>query len=183
LGERFALRRVLAVLVALAGALVVLRPGMREVGLGHLAMLANGLFFSSSYLIAKVMADRLPASVVVGWLSITVTLALAPFAIAVWVPVSAGDWALLFVVAALATAGHYTMTLALGAAPIAVTQPVTFLQLIWATALGALAFAEPVDPFVMLGGLLIVGSVCFIAWREYVLRRRAVTPPPMAAKF
>jgi drug/metabolite transporter (DMT)-like permease len=183
LGERFALRRVIAVGVALAGALVVLRPGMREIGPGHLAMLANALFFSTSYLVAKVMAGRVPASVVVGWLSITVTIALAPFAIAVWVWPTPEQVAWFFLVAALATAGHYTMTLALGAAPIAVTQPVTFLQLVWATTLGALVFAEPVDLWVVIGGTLIVGSVCFIALREYQLKRRAVTPPAMAAKL
>ena len=43
------------------------------------------------------------------------------------------------------------MTLALRAAPIAVTQPVTFLQLVWATLLGALVFAEAVDAWVILG--------------------------------
>ncbi|MEL7116500.1 MAG: DMT family transporter [Pseudomonadota bacterium] len=183
LGEKLALRRILAVLIALLGALVILRPGFREISPGHLAMLANGLFFACSYLIAKIMADRVPAAVVVGWLSIIVTLALAPMAYAVWVPPTWEDIAWLFLVAALATAGHFTMTLALGAAPIAITQPVTFLQLIWATMLGALVFAEPVDIWVLLGGALIVGSVCFIAWREFVLKRRALTPPVNAAKM
>lgn len=183
LGERLALRRLVAVLIALAGALIILRPGVREIDSGHLAMLANGLFFASSYLIAKIMADRVPAAVVVGWLSIFVTLFLAPFAIAVWVWPTWEELGWLMVVAALATAGHYTMTLALGAAPIAVTQPVTFLQLVWATMLGAIVFAEPVDGWVIFGGTVIICSVSFIAWREAVLRRRSVTPPVVAAKL
>ncbi|KMW58159.1 Arginine/ornithine antiporter ArcD [Candidatus Rhodobacter oscarellae] len=182
LGERMALRRILAVLCALLGAFIVLRPGFREISSGHLAMLANGVFFSTSYLIAKIMADRVPAAVVVGWLSIIVTLALAPFAYAVWVWPTGEQIAWMFLVAALATAGHYTMTLALGAAPIAVTQPVTFLQLVWATALGALVFSEPVDGWVILGGTVIIASVSFIAWREAMLKRRAVTPPVVATK-
>ena len=176
LGERLAVRRIAAIGFALLGALIILRPGIREVSGGHLAMLANGVLFATSYLIAKIMADRVPASVVVGWLSIIVTLVLAPFAIAVWVWPSAEDVAWLFLVAALATTGHYTMTLALRAAPIAVTQPVTFLQLVWATLLGALVFAEAVDAWVIFGGALIMGSVSFITWREAVLKRRAVTP-------
>lgn len=182
LGERLALRRLLAVGMALVGAIIVLRPGVREISGGHLAMLANAVFFSCSYLIAKLMADRLPATVVVGWLSIIVTIVLAPFAYAVWVVPSMEQVAWLFLVAALATGGHYTMTLALSEAPVAVTQPVTFLQLIWATLLGALVFSEPVDGWVMLGGAIILGSVCFIAWREAVMKRRAVTPPVVATK-
>ncbi len=182
LGERLALRRIVAVCAALLGALVILRPGAREVSPGHLAMLANAGLFAMSYLIAKIMADRVPAAVVVGWLSVFVTLALAPFAIAVWVWPTWSEVGWLFLVAAFATGGHFTMTLAFRAAPIAVTQPVTFLQLVWATLLGALVFAEPVDAWVVLGGALIIGSISFMAWREAVLRRRAVTPPPVATK-
>ena len=48
------------------------------------------------------------------------------------------------------------MTLALQAAPVAVTQPVTFLQLIWATIVGALVFHESVDIWVVAGGTLIL---------------------------
>ena len=183
LAERLALRRLVAVGAALLGAVVILRPGIREVSPGHLAMLANGLLFSASYLIAKTMADRVSPAVVVGWLSVTVTIGLAPFAWAVWVWPTWTELAWLLLVAAFATAGHFTMTLALRAAPMSVTQPVTFLQLVWAVALGALVFAEPVDFWVIFGGALILASVSFIAWREAVMKRRALTPVVMATKF
>ncbi|MDJ0824785.1 MAG: DMT family transporter [Rhodobacter sp.] len=182
LSERLAVRRIAAVVAALVGALIILRPGVREVSPGHLAMLVNAVLFAASYLIAKIMADRMPAAVVVGWLSIIVTIVLAPLAIAVWVPPSAEDLAWLLLVAAFATGGHYTMTLAFRAAPIAVTQPVTFLQLVWATLLGALVFGEPADAWVIFGGGVIIASVSYIAWREAVLRRRATTPPAVATK-
>jgi drug/metabolite transporter (DMT)-like permease len=81
-------------------------------------------------------------------------------------------------VAAFATAGHYAMTRAFAAAPLSVTQPVTFLQLVWATILGATVFGEAVDPFVLAGGGMIIAAVSFMTWREAVLRRR-VTAPPM----
>jgi drug/metabolite transporter (DMT)-like permease len=181
LGERLALRRVLAVVVALCGALIILRPGFREVGPGHLAMLFTAVAFGGSYLLAKVLSGRVSAGVVVAMLSITVTLGLAPLAIAVWVPPTPWELAILFAVATLATAGHYTMTLAFRAAPLAVTQPVTFLQLVWAVLLGALVFGEGVDIFVVLGGTVIVAAVSFISWREAVLKRR-ITPPVPATK-
>jgi drug/metabolite transporter (DMT)-like permease len=176
LGEKLAARRVIAIVIALLGALVILRPGLREVGTGHLAMLANGVLFATSYLIAKVMADRVPAAVVVGWLSVFVTIGLAPFAIAVWVWPTWEQLAWLFLVAAFATGGHYTMTLALRAAPVAVTQPVTFLQLVWATTMGLLLFGEAVDGWVIFGAAMIMAAVSFITWREAVLKRRQVTP-------
>jgi drug/metabolite transporter (DMT)-like permease len=73
------------------------------------------------------------------------------------------------------------MTRAFAVAPMTVTQPVTFLQLIWATLIGAMFFGEPLDSWVMLGGGMILGSVVFITWREAVLKRR-VTPVVDEAK-
>ncbi len=183
LGERLAARRIAAVIVALIGAAVILRPGFREVSPGHIAMLVAAVIFAGSYLIAKVVADETPAGVVVGMLSIFVTIALLPFALADWVTPTAGDLGLLFLVACFATAGHYTMTLAFAAAPVTVTQPITFLQLVWAVLLGAIVFAEPVDIWVILGGLVILASVTFITWREAVLKRAPITPPTPATKL
>jgi drug/metabolite transporter (DMT)-like permease len=115
-------------------------------------------------------------------LSISVTIGLAPLALMNWVTPTAWELLILMGVATLATAGHYTMTLAFSAAPLTVTQPVTFLQLVWAVALGVLVFGEPLDPWVIMGGTLIVGSVSFISWREAVLKRKAVTPAVPATK-
>src|SRR6056297_3857910 len=182
LGEKLALRRVMAVGVALLGALIILRPGLREVGPGHLAMLFTAVFFGASYLIAKRMTATASPGIVVAMLSITVTIGLAPLAAMQWVTPTWGELAILMGVACFATAGHYTMTLAFRAAPLAVTQPVTFLQLVWAVLLGALVFDEGVDIFVVLGGTVIVGAVSFISWREAVLKRRAITPSVSATK-
>ncbi|MEO1107515.1 MAG: DMT family transporter [Pseudomonadota bacterium] len=183
LGEKLAFRRIAAILVALIGVLIILRPGFREVSPGHVAMLGTALTLGGSYLLAKLLVRNIPPSVVVAHLSIWVTLVLIPFAIAVWSPPSLRDIGVLFLVASFATAGHYFMTLALQAAPVAVTQPVTFLQLIWATVLGALVFSEPIDIWVVAGGTLILAAVSFISWREAVLNRRELIPPTIATKL
>ncbi len=172
LGEKLPPRRLAAVVVALIGALIILRPGLREISPGHIAMIFTAIGFAAGYLMAKQLADEVAPAVVVGMLSITVTIFLAPFAYAVWVPVSWENIAWLFLVACFATAGHYTMTLAFAAAPLTVTQPVTFLQLVWAVLLGALVFDERFDGWVILGGTIIMAAVSFITWREAVARRR-----------
>ncbi|MFT6452253.1 MAG: drug/metabolite transporter (DMT)-like permease [Halocynthiibacter sp.] len=182
LKEKLAARRIIAVLVALLGAMIILRPGVRAIDAGHLAMLIAAMLFAVSYLIAKIMADELPSELVVGMMSITVAIGLAPFAYAVWIVPTGPQMGWMALTAAIATAGHYTMTLAFKAAPVTVTQPVSFLQLVWATALGFFAFGEGVDIWVIAGGALILASVSFITWREAVLKRRAITPAAMATK-
>jgi drug/metabolite transporter (DMT)-like permease len=181
LGEKLALRRILAVVAALVGAMVILRPGFRELSPGHIAMLITAVMFAGSYLTAKVMADEVSPAVVVGMLSITVTIGLAPLAAMVWVTPTYEQLAWMFLLACFATAGHFTMTLAFQAAPVAVTQPVTFLQLFWAVLLGALVFGEGIDGWVIFGGMIILASVSFITWREAVLKH-STTPPVPATK-
>jgi drug/metabolite transporter (DMT)-like permease len=178
MGEGFGRGRVLAVAVALVGALVVLRPGLREVTPGHLSQLAATLCFAVSYIFAKRLSALAPASVVVAVLSVTVAVGLMPIALWVWVPVSGVDLAWLAGVAVLATLGHYTMTRAFQAAPMAVTQPVVFLQILWASLLGALVFDEAVDGFVILGGALIVAAVSVNSWAH--ARRDRVPLQPEA---
>jgi drug/metabolite transporter (DMT)-like permease len=182
-GEKLAARRLITIGVALLGALIVLRPGLREIEPGHWAQLAAAFSFAGSYLFAKSLSGKMPAGAIVGILSVTVTLGLLPFAIWVWVPITAAQVGWLAVVAAAATAGHYCMTLAFAVAPISVTQPVVFLQLIWATMLGYFAFGESVDPYVLLGGAVIIGAVSYITWREAQMKRRVVTPGIGAGKF
>jgi len=182
LGESLALRRIIAVVLGLVGAATILRPGFRELTGGHFAMLIAAVVFGGAYLLAKVLADEVRPSVVVAMMSLFVTLFLAPFALANWITPTWEEIGILAAVACFATAGHYTMTLAFAAAPLTVTQPVTFLQLVWATALGAVVFAEPIDIWVVLGGAVILGSVTFITWREAMLKRQ-ITPATPATKF
>ena len=175
-GEALAMRRIVAVGVALIGALIVIRPGLREVTDGHLAQLGAACFFAASYLFAKRLSQLAPAGTVVAMMSATVTVGLLPLALWVWVPMTLSQLLWLGLVAGFATGGHYCMTRAFRAAPLAVTQPVTFLQLVWATALGALVFGEGVDVFVLLGGAVIIGAISYITWREAMIKRQRITP-------
>lgn len=173
LGEKLRARRLLAVLFAVAGALIMLRPGFRELSSGHLAMLGMAVLMGISYLLAKQLTRQHHPSMVVVMMSLTVTIGLAPFALPVWVPVTGVQLGWLFLVAFFATTAHYAMTKALAVAPVSVTQPVVALQLVWAITLGAVLFGEAVDMYVVLGGSVIVAAVIFIALREHALRRAA----------
>lgn len=174
LGEKIASRRIIAIVAGLLGAVLILRPGFREINTGHWAMIFAAMLFAGSYILAKLLADRVNATVVVAMLSLFVTIALVPFALADWVAPNVRELAFLAGVALFATLGHYTMTLALAAAPVMVTQPITFLQLVWATLLGVAVFDEALDIWVVIGGLVIIGSATFITWREAIQKRRAV---------
>lgn len=182
LGEKLAARRIAAVCVALIGAMIVLRPGIRPLDPGHVSQVAAAIAFGASYLVAKRLSGRVPAAVVVAMMSLTVSIGLAPLAWAVWVPPSLSQVIWLALVAVFATLGHYAMTRAFAAAPLTVTQPVTFLQLIWASLLGVFVFHEPLDIWVIAGGGMMIGAISYITWREAQKRMTTITPPVSATK-
>ncbi|AVW90394.1 DMT family transporter [Celeribacter baekdonensis] len=182
-GERIALPRILALVVAFLGGLVILRPGFREIDPGHLAMIVSAIAFAGSYLIAGQLTRELPASVVVFLMSVTVPLVIAPFAVLHWQTPTLHEVVLLFFTAAFATFGHYSMTRAFSCAPQSVVQPVVFIQLIWSVSLGMLLFGEAFDPFVILGGAMIIGAVSFITWREARAKRSARVAAAMSEKL
>lgn len=172
LGETLHMRRLLAVLAGFVGVLIIIRPGFEVISIGQVAQLGTAPMFALSFLLTKKLTADNGAIVIVVGLSLVCTLALFPFAAMQWVETDVEDLLLLTLTALFATAGHYTMTLAIAYAPVSALQPITFLQLIWATIAGYMLFGEPVDGYVVAGGCLIVVAVSYIAHREAQLRKR-----------
>ena len=172
LGEVVQMRRIMAVVAGFVGVLIIVRPGFSEVSMGQLAQLATTPLFAISFILAKKLSDHVEPLLIVASLSLVCTITLLPVALLNWVQPNATEIALLSLTAVLATLGHYTMTRAFMSAPIGALQPVSFLQLVWATLAGIVLFGEPVDQFVLIGGSILVGSAGYIAHRESVLARR-----------
>ena len=84
---------------------------------------------------------------------------------------SIDDLLLLFGVAILGTFGHYFMTMALSLAPLSVTQPVIFFQLIWSTLIGLLLFGESLDIFILIGGSFIVVAIVQLSSNEKLIKK------------
>lgn len=166
LGERLSRARILAILVALAGAMILLRPGLRELQAGHAAQLTASTLFGLSYLVAKRLSGLVAPGAIVAMMTLAVTLGLAPLALWHWVAPTPAQVGLLALAAGLGSLGHYCMTRAFAAAPLAVTQPVTFLQLVWASLLGLLAFGDPWDIWVLLGGAVMIAAISAVTWAE-----------------
>jgi drug/metabolite transporter (DMT)-like permease len=181
-GETLHVRRIMAVAIGFAGAMIILRPGFQEISSGQLAQLTAAPLFAASFLLAKGLTREFSAALIVAMLSLFCTLTLLPGAILQWRDPTLEEVLWLGLTAVFATAGHYTLTRAFAAAPLTVTQPVGFLQLVWAAAMGMAVFGEALDPFVFLGGGIVVAAVTYISHREAAAARRMRTPPAVATK-
>lgn len=173
LRERLHVRRILAIFFGLVGVMIILRPGLSTISSGQIAQLIATPLFAASMLMTKKMTSNESLSVIVTGLSIVCTLTLLPPALINWVTPNTTEIALLALTAVFATLGHYTMTQAFNLAPLSVLQPVSFLQLLWATLFGAILFNESIDIFVVIGGTILIVSTSYIAHRESVANRNS----------
>ena len=73
---------------------------------------------------------------------------------------------MLLLVALFATCAHFTMSMAFKAAPVNITQPIVFLDLVWAAIVGLVFFSEAIDVWVIIGGTIIVFAVSLLSLSE-----------------
>ena len=169
--EVITLNRVGALLLSFIGAMLILKPGFEIFSAGKIAQLLSTILFATSYLIAKNLTKTESTNLIVIFLTFFATITLLPFTFFMWVNPSIDDLLLLFVVAILGTLGHYFMTMALSLAPLSVTQPVIFFQLIWSTLIGLLLFGESLDIFILIGGSFIVVAIVQLSSNEKIIKK------------
>lgn len=153
--------------IGFAGVLVVVGPRLSGSGGGwHLLMLASAPVFAASFLITKVLTRTETSGVIVVWQALSVTLFSLPMALWSWQPPTATQWAGFALCGLLGSTAHYCLTHSFRIADISSTQSVKFLELVWASALGWLLFADLPTQTTLLGGAVIVAATLWVARRE-----------------
>jgi drug/metabolite transporter (DMT)-like permease len=169
LKERMTPARWLAVCIGFGGVLIVVHPwdaGFGGLSVGVLFMLMSVPLFSGGFLVAKVLTRHEHSEVIVLWQHLWVATLFLPFALANWSTPSNAQWLLLVLCGVLGAAGHFCATHSFKVADISATQPVKFLDLVWAALLGYLFFGTTPAGWTVLGGTVILASTLWIARRE-----------------
>jgi drug/metabolite transporter (DMT)-like permease len=166
-GERMRWERWLAALIGFGGVLIVVAPKLSATGGGYsLLMLASSPVFAASFLITKGLTRYERPAVIVLWQSITVTILSLPLALLAWQAPTMLQWLGFLICGMLGTSGHYCLTRAYAVADISATQSLRFLDLVWASLLGWLVFADTPSRSTLVGGVVIIASTLWIARRE-----------------
>jgi drug/metabolite transporter (DMT)-like permease len=173
LGEKVRLRRWIAVAVGFAGAMIIIRPGVGDLGLGAICILISTPIFSASNLISKALARTETANKIVIWQHLTILIFACPVALWFWQTPTQTDF-LWFVAAGLCgTLGHICQQNGYQLADITLLQPIGFLSLLWNALLGYFLFFQQPDVWTFVGAAVIFASALYISHREAV-RRAAV---------
>ncbi|MCC5958468.1 MAG: DMT family transporter [Rhodobacteraceae bacterium] len=166
LGEHVGWRRWGAVLLGFVGVLVIVRPGSAAFQLAALLPVGTALCYAIFMISARWIdrAERLWTMMLFAMLF--PLLYSAPFAVANWTPVQAGDMALFVAIAVFGSLGLALIGQAFRMAPAAIVAPFDYTALIWATGLGWLIWGDIPMLWTILGAAIIVSSGIIIILRE-----------------
>ena len=164
LKEHFSISIIGALVICMMGMIIIIRPTISGIAIGQLSMVIATLFFAASYILAKKLSSTESTLEILVALNFIVTVTLAPFAIAFWVTPSIQEVLFLSIVALFATAGHFTMTMALKLAPITITQPISYVQIVWASCIGFVFFGETISFWFSVGASLIILSSLYVTY-------------------
>lgn len=166
LEEKIALIRWLAIILGLIGVVIVLRPSIDTLTIGHLAALGSAFCGATSAIISrKIGATENMATMIVFPLLATIFVS-GTALVFVYQPMPITDLGLMFLVGALGLLGQYSILRGYRTAPAAYVAPMQYSQIIWAIAFGYLFFDESVDQWVIVGSTITVLSGVIIIWRE-----------------
>jgi drug/metabolite transporter (DMT)-like permease len=160
LGERMTPSRIGAVILGIAGVLVIVRPGMETFQPASLMVLAAAFGYAINIITTKKLTATDSTFAIVFWMNaIQIVLGVAGAGVMF---VSKIDWHLAPAIIAIGTAGlfaHYCMTNAFRAGDASVVVPLDFLRIPLIAVVGWWLYSEPVDIFVFAGAGLIISGI------------------------
>ena len=173
LGETVGPRRWAAIAVGFVGVLVVTRPGLD--GLGWPALISVGAMISFAFysLATRVLAQSESETGLVFYTAAIPAIALAPWALSVWVwPQDALTWILMLLTGIMGGGGHWLLIKAHQGAGASTLAPFMYTQIVWMVLLGWLWFGDIPTLWTVVGATIIIGSGLYLLYREEVARRR-----------
>ncbi|MEF8753990.1 MAG: DMT family transporter [Accumulibacter sp.] len=159
LHERVGLRTWLATLAGFCGVLLIARPGGSLSAAGVACALGAALFYAAYQLLTRKLVASEPPLRLLFHTALFGTLALTPLLSLHWdgrLP-SLGQGLLIVSLGVYGGVGHFLLIRALQRTPASLLSPLLYGQLVWATLLGWLVFAQLPDALTM-AGMLIIGA-------------------------
>jgi drug/metabolite transporter (DMT)-like permease len=172
LGEKVGWRRWAAIGVGFIGMLIILQPGTGVFSPYALIPLVSALMFALYGLLTRFVARQDSAATSFFWTGVSGAVLMTIVGIAFWEPMSGPDWLWMGLLCLTGAGGHFLLIKTYEVAEASSVQPFAYLQLVWASSLGLLIFAEQLRTNVVIGASLIVAAGIFTLVRERMAARR-----------
>lgn len=170
LGERVGWRRWIAIVIGLAGVLVVLRPdAARMSNLGSVAVLVAAVCYALSAITVRVLGRTESTQSMVFWAISLLSLFATAAALNDWVGVRLEHWPILLALSISGALGQYAITEAFKRSDASIVAPFDYTALLWGAGFDWLIWHTKPDGMMLLGAAIIIASGLYLIRRERVV--------------
>ena len=174
LGEKIYIYRTLALILGFSGMLVIIRPGFVDISIGVYMVLFSALLWSVNIIITKKISKDDSAITILAYQSIFMSLLSFFIVLFFWEMPSIKTFIYLILAAMCGTVLHLTLNHAFKLVDVSMTQPYSFLNLVFASIIGYFVFDEMPDLYTWIGALIIFTGVLIISYREMKLDKEII---------
>jgi len=166
LGERVGLHRWFAVVIGLAGVLVIVRPGGAVWHWSAGMALLGAICFAFFQIVTRLLAHRDQHQTTLLYTSVGGTVwasLVVPF---FWTTPTTSQMTMFLAIGAMGAAAHFSMLHAFAKAEASLLAPFNYSKLIWVTILGYLVFGDLPSIDTLAGSAVIVTAGLYVLYRE-----------------
>jgi len=157
LGEKIKKPQYIALVLAIAGAIFVIKPRFDSSVIPSLIALGSALFSGISYTVIRYLKNSDSPQVIVFYFLAFLTIIMFPFMLSgYFVMPTPIEWIALILLGVFGTAGQLLMTNAYHFAPAGELSIYTYSNIIFSTFIGLVVWAEIPDYLSIIGGVLII---------------------------
>lgn len=175
LKEVVRIRRWTATLLGFGGAMLILRPGFRELDPNLLIAILSAAGMAVAFILIKVLSRTERSSTIVLYLHLCMVPAALIPSLFVWQWPTMEELMWLSLMGASGTCAHLAMTKAFAIAETTIVMPFDFMRLPFTALIGYAAFGEVPDFWTWIGAAIIFTSSFYIAKRESQIEKKKLT--------
>ena len=166
LGEKIGINRILAIIIGFIGVMIIVKPGTDLFQLKSLLPIGSALFMAAVYLSTRSLMNTESSTSIVFYYSFALLFTSILFFPSDFLIPDTVNLLLAMSLGVMGSLGHYFMSQAARHADVAVTSPFEYTSFIFVGIMGYLFFHEIPSKSVVLGGILIIISGVYVAYRE-----------------
>lgn len=166
LKERIGLHRIAALVCGMAGVMLIIRPGFGDTGIHHVLALAASVANAVYILLTRQLAEPGEREAAQFHTTAAGAVILTLVVIPSWVTPGLVDAALLVLLGALATVGHFMLLRGFAHASASLLSPFLYGQVVFAALYSWYWFGDPLAPTMVAGTAILMASGLYVWWRE-----------------
>ena len=175
LGEKIYIYRSIALILGFIGMLIIIRPGVVDISLGVSMALGSSFFWAIVIVMTKKMSADDSAVTILAYQYVFMIFFTSILTIFYWQSPSIKTFVYLFIAGLAGTIYHLSINHAYKLVDVTMTQPYSFLGLIFSSILGYYIFKEIPDIYTWVGAFVIFVGVLIISYREMKLKKEIIS--------